>query len=112
MQPGSLIHLIDLLLVLLLLLLELIQGDLARGDRTLEFGLFLGPALGNLLALLVLPGAKDVDQVRQLTNQDKGHGHDDDHGAAAARVDHERRQPALELVGERGDHEDERSQER
>jgi len=88
-----LIQLVDLLLVLLLLLLELIEGDLPE-ETECSSSSCPRQAPDNLIALLVLPGAKNVDQVRQLTNQDKGHGHDDDHGAAAARVDHERRQPA------------------
>ena len=55
---------------------------------------------------------EEVEQVRQLGQDDKPEGQEDDDGPPAALVGHEGRQPALKLVGERGDHQDEPGQQR
>ena len=51
-------------------------------------------------------------QIRQLGEQHKNQGDDGDHGPAAALVDHQRRQPALKLVGQRRHRHHQRRQQR
>ena len=62
---------------------------------------------GGLLAgMMVLP-VEDVEiEVGSLAEQDEREGDAHDDGAAAARVAHQRRQPAAQAIGPRRDHED------
>ena len=65
-----------------------------------SFDLVLSQAGLGFVVLPRFPGLQDVDQVRQLKDEDKGRRHEHEDGAPSPLVGHQGGQPALKLVSD------------
>ena len=92
-------------------LLRFRLGEFALFLQAFEVVMFLATRL-KFIRFVRLPRADNVDQVRYLEKQHKSDRHHGENCSPLALVDHERRQPTLELVRERRHHKQKGGQER